>query len=75
MDEHHTDIDKKFSDRACTLYRFFDLDEETKKSIYDLKTKYEINGQVELDIYDPDVHRDIEKIITQIKGKNNFHYK
>lgn len=73
-DERHSDIDKKFSDRHCTLYRFFDLDEETKKDIYDLKVKYENNGQAELDIYYKEVDRDIEAIITKIKNKNNFHY-
>ena len=73
-DERHTDIDKKFSDRQCVLYRFFDLDEEIKKDIYDLKMKYEKNGQAELDIYYDEVERDIEAIISKIKSKNKFYY-
>ena len=73
-DERHSDIDKKFLDRKCVLHRFFDLDEETKKDIYDLRIKYESNGQAELDIYCKDVECDIDAIITKIKNKNNLYY-
>lgn len=73
-DERHRDIDQKFSDHNCSIYRFFDLDEELKKAIYDLRMKYTENENVELDLYCKEVALDVKNIINEIRNKNKLYY-
>ncbi|OUO37943.1 hypothetical protein [Flavonifractor sp. An306] len=73
VDSGKTDIDQKFSDHACTLYRFFDLNEDIKKSIYELNKKATAEHR-EPDIYYRDDASQIDKIISMMKEKELFYY-
>lgn len=66
-------IDKKFSDCGSSLYRFFDLDEELKEMLYDLKCMCR-DDNIEFDIYIDKVSEEVQKIITKIKEKNKFYF-
>ena len=72
-DEQGLDIDKKFSDCGCSLYRFFDLDEELKGMLYSLQCMC-ISRKIELDIYYGEVLNEVNKIISKIKEKNKFYF-
>lgn len=67
------DIDSKFKDYECTLYRFFDLDEELKKQIYELKQSADDEDRP-LDLYYKKDKDCIDTIIQQMKEKKCFFY-
>lgn len=71
--DNHKEVDKVFEDRNCSLYRFFDLDEEIKEMLYELKFKCE-NENIEIDIYDTTVSDEIDRIIHKLKEKNKLYY-
>lgn len=72
-DDQVADINKRFKSHNCSLYRFFDLDEELKEMLYSLKNKCKTND-IEVDIYFNLVSDDISKIIDRIKEKNKYYY-
>lgn len=66
------EIDRKFEDNKCKLYRFFDLDEELKEQIYQLKQSAGIDRLP--DLYYEDDKKCVEKIIQRMKEKGLFFY-
>lgn len=66
------DIDRKFEDNKCKLYRFFDLDEDLKEQIYDLKQSVGNNRFPDL-YYESDKKR-VEAIVQRMKEKGLFFY-
>ena len=66
-------VDEKFKDNQCELYRFFDLDEDIKAQIYKLKESAGDERVPDL-YYDAD-KRQVDEIIDQMKKKNLYHYK
>lgn len=67
------DIDRKFDDNQCRLYRFFDLDEELKEEIYQLKKSVGDERSPEM-YYKNDKER-VEKIIQHMREKGLFFYR
>ena len=67
------DVDKKFKDNQCELYRFFDLDEDIKAQIYRLKKS--AGDERVPDLYYSEDKRQVDEIIDQMKKKNLYHYK
>lgn len=62
------DIDKKFADSNAMLYRYFDLDEDDKRGMFDIKREeyseyYDAKDDGRLDI-----------ILNKIKEKKHYHY-
>lgn len=72
-DSGKTDIDQKFTDHKCNLYRFFDLTEDIKKNIYELHKRAAEENR-EPDIYYRDDAEQIERIIAMMKEKELFYY-
>lgn len=66
------DIDRKFEDNKCKLYRFFDLDEELKEQIYQLKQS--VGNDRSPDLYYESDRQRVEKIILRMKEKDLFFY-
>lgn len=66
------DIDRKFRDNKCKLYRFFDLDEELKKQIYQLKQS--VGADRLPDLYYAGDKKQVDDIIRYMKEKNLFFY-
>lgn len=67
------DVDRKFKDNQCELYRFFDLDEDIKARIYRLKKS--VGDERVPDLYYSEDKRQVDEIIDQMKKKNLYHYK
>ena len=66
------DVDKKFKDNQCELYRFFDLDEDIKARIYRLK---ESAGDERVpDLYYSEDKQQVDEIIDQMKEKGLCYY-
>ena len=65
-------IDEAFKDNNCTLYRFFDLDEEVKQKIYNLKVS--VGEGHTPSLYNDDDKKQINEIINDIKAKKHFYY-
>ena len=68
-----SDVDRKFKDNQCELYRFFDLDEDIKARIYRLKKS--VGDERVPDLYYSEDKRQVDEIIDQMKKKNLYHYK
>lgn len=66
------DIDRKFEDNKCKLYRFFDLDEELKEQIYQLKQS--VGNERSPDLYYESDKKRVEAIILRMKEKGLFFY-
>jgi len=67
-------IDKRFSAHGCNLHRFFDLDEEAKSRMYELRKSCE-EHEIHPSYYsDADV-KVAEGIIQYLKSKNLFYYR
>lgn len=66
------DIDSQFKDNKCKLYRFFDLDEELKELIYQLKQS--VGNDRSPDLYYESDKKRVEAIIQRMKQKNLFFY-
>lgn len=66
------DINQKFQDNKCKLYRFFDLDEELKKQIYQLKQS--VGADRLPDLYYADDKKQVDDIIRHMKEKKLFFY-
>lgn len=62
----YEDINKKFEDAGCVLHRFFDLDEEDKSNIYELRDHK--------NYYDPSSQEDIHDAVKKIKDKKQFYF-
>lgn len=73
-DDNGDNIDQTFSDHHCKLYRFFDLDEELKKDLYDLGVKTQKDDQAEMGIYNEDIEESVKKIISKMKSKKKLYY-
>ena len=67
-----SNIDQKFEDNKCKIHRFFDLDEEIKEKIYQLR-KNAGEGR-ELDLYYDEDKSKVEEIISLMREKNLLHY-
>lgn len=67
------DINKKFSDYNCKIYRFFDLDESIKKDLYQLKER-SIEQRRTLSYYNPSDIDEANKIIEKLKQKKKYYY-
>lgn len=67
------DIDRKFQDNHCKLYRYFDLDEELKEQIYDLKQYAKEDDRLP-DLYYTEDKKRVADIIRRMKEKNLFFY-
>lgn len=72
-DKQNEDIDTKFKNHGVTLYRFFDLDENTKEMLYALKTRCEVEHRRPNFFNDKDKQEAIE-ILKKLKSENNYHY-
>lgn len=73
VDDGKKDVEKTFRDLNVNLYRYFDLDEKTKKDIHQIK----VNAQKEdrlVDIENVDDYRQAEKIIEELKRDKRYHY-
>jgi len=66
-------IDQKFKDINCTLHRFFDLDEDLKSEIYQLKQS--TGNSRSPDIYYAEDNAKVCEIIQNMKKKRVFFYK
>ena len=66
------DIDQKFKDNDCTLRRFFDLDEDLKKQIYQLKQS--VGKDCYPDLYMTKDKKMIDNIIKEMKNKRLLFY-
>ena len=66
------DINRKFQDNNCKLYRFFDLDEDLKKQIYQLKQS--VGAERFPDLYYADDKKQVDDIIEHMKQKKLFFY-
>lgn len=66
------DVDKKFKDNQCELYRFFDLDEDIKAQIYRLKKS--TGDDRDPDLYYSEDKRQVDEIIDKLKKKNFYYY-
>lgn len=71
-DSDGVDIDRKFYDNGCKLYRFFDLDEDLKRQIYELKQR--AGKDRSPDLYYESDKKQVEEIILKMKEKNLFFY-
>ena len=69
---HDVDIDKKFSDNGCKLFRFFDLDEEVKEKIY--KFKESVGEDRDPDLYVINDKKQVDTIIQLISAKGKLFY-
>lgn len=72
-DKQKEDIDTKFSSRGIKLYRFFDLDENTKEMLYALKTRCAVENRAPNYFIDKDKEEAID-ILKKLKAENNYHY-
>lgn len=70
--DYDINIDRKFEDNNCKLYRFFDLDEELKGQIYRLKLS--VGNDRSPDLYYESDKKRVEAIILQMKQKGLFFY-
>lgn len=59
------DIDKRFADIKCKLYRIFDLDEEDKKELYNISHE---------DYYAAYASGELEELRSKIKSKSRYYY-
>lgn len=66
------DINQKFQDNNCILYRFFDLDEDIKQQIYQLKQS--VGSGRDPDLYYADDKKQVDDIIQNMKAKKLFFY-
>lgn len=66
-------IDQKFSDVNCSLFRYFDLDEDTKEDLYKLKQACQERGR-SVSVYYPEDKADIQRIIESLKRNKKFYY-
>ena len=66
------DIDRKFNDNQCRLYRFFDLDEKLKEEIYQLKKS--VGSDRSPDLYYKSDKERVEEIIRHMREKGLFYY-
>ena len=66
------DINQKFQDNDCRLYRFFDLDEDIKEQIYQLKQSVGVDRDP--DLYYSDDKKQVDDIIRHMKEKKLFFY-
>lgn len=66
------DVDQLFSDYNCKLYRFFDLDEELKNQIYQLKVSVGDNRSP--DLYYENDKKQVSSIIQNMKSKKLYYY-
>lgn len=81
VDEDKGDIDQKFKDLNCKLYRYFDLDESTKKQIHDAVVDSSIkkgeNNSSDQNVLDYYIHTDkelINSIIATLKKNKKYYY-
>ena len=82
-DRDKGDIDRKFCELNCKLYRYFDLDEQSKNLIYkatvDAKTRKEkesvdkINCDV-LNYYIKEDKQLVDNVIAELKRNSKFYY-
>ena len=66
------DINQKFQDNSCKLFRFFDLDEDIKEQIYQLKQS--VGADRDPDLYYSNDKKQVDDIIQHMKEKNLFFY-
>lgn len=66
-------IDATFEAHQCTLYRFFDLDEEAKAKIYELKSKRQEEGKLPSYYNNEDINK-AKDIIQYLKKKGLYYY-
>lgn len=66
-------IDQRFNNIGCQLYRFFDLDEKTKQELYELKKNAKQQGRTPDIYYKSDLEK-IDEIILDLKKKNAYFY-
>lgn len=71
-DSGQVDIDRKFEDNKCKLHRFFDLDEEVKAKIYQLKQS--VGNDRSPDLYYESDKKCVEEIIELMKQRGLFFY-
>ena len=74
VDKQGEKIDEKFSHSNSTLYRYFDLDEDTKKLLYDLKEQCKNENRLP-DYYMESDRKKAQEIIDELKQKNKYYYK
>ena len=67
VDNGNTQIEEIFKDEGCTLHRYFDLNEDYKKLLYDLNP---ICVQKNTTIYDKKIKGEIESIIEHLRENN-----
>ena len=67
------DIDQRFNNIGCQLRRFFDLDEDTKQALYELKQSADQEGRTP-DIYYRSDREKINEIILNLRRKQAYFY-
>lgn len=72
-DTEHLDIEQKFKDRGCKLYRFFDLDEHTKEAIYNFRCRCSEAGRMP-DPYEFDDMAEAKNILRYIQDNGKLYY-
>lgn len=70
VDDGNTQIDSMFKDEKCTLYRYFDLNEDYKEQLYNLNLK-KIGKKTT--IYSTEIREDIDAILQELKNKKMTH--
>ena len=60
-------------DFGCQLHRFFDLDEELKSMLYELKEMCK-SQNIDIDIYVDTVANKIDEIISKMNDINKLYY-
>ena len=74
VDKQDNKIDSRFTGINSSLYRYFDLDEETKKMLYELKEKCNNEGRMP-DYYLESDREQAERIIERLRHSNKYYYK
>lgn len=67
------DIDTKFKNRNSQLYRFFDLEEETKQMLFDMKCRCEKQHRVPSAYNEEDVSW-AKEILDKMRKENKLYY-
>lgn len=72
-DTEGDNLDSKFSAHQCKIHRFFDLDEEAKAKMYNLKEDRQRRGR-KLSYYSDEDVKAAQDIIRYLESKNMFYY-
>lgn len=73
VDKYSDDIDRKFKELNVVVNRFFDLDDETKNMLYELKSQCDNENRKPNYFNDLDKHA-AEQILKKLKEKGNYYY-